>query len=99
MEAILKYILTTLIGMILGFLVKTLKKEKEKKDIQCNAIKSLLKSNLVNQFYIYKDLGKVPHYVKQSWYDMYNSYIKLNGNSFVKEDLKPKWDELESFRD
>lgn len=104
MQYIITTTITTVTGIVIGILVNQIKhqynnmqKGKENTEIQNEALKHLLKSNLVNQYYVYKDIGKAPRYIKESWDDMYNSYIKLGGNSFIKNDIKPKWDSLESY--
>lgn len=99
MEGILNYILTTIIGIMLGFVINTLKNMKLKSNSKACALKTLLKSNLVNQYYVYKEIGRAPYSVKQSWNDMFDSYTDLGGNSFVKDDIKPKWDAIESYDD
>lgn len=78
----------------LGYVVAILKNNKKKEKVQEEALKCLLRSNLVNQYFVYKQAGKMPYYVKQSWYLMYEAYIKLGGNSFVK-DLKIKIDKFD----
>jgi hypothetical protein len=91
-------ILTTAIGsitsLIIGYLIKCLANYKKRDDIQSKALRNILKGNLVNQFYVYKEVGSVPRYVKEAWYDMFESYTDLNGNSFVKHDIEPKFAKL-----
>lgn len=91
-------ILTTAIGsitsLIIGYLIKCLSNYKKRDDIQSKALRNILKGNLVNQFYVYKEVGSVPRYVKEAWYDMFESYTDLNGNSFVKHDIEPKFAKL-----
>ena len=48
----------------------------------------------MNQFYVYEEIGSVPRYVKEAWYDMFESYTELNGNSFIKHDIEPKFAKL-----
>ena len=40
-------------------------------------------------------MGSVPRYIKEAWYDMFESYTELNGNSFVKHDIEPKFAKLQ----
>ena len=98
MEVYFNYIVNTILGILLGNLISKLKNYKNENQLQSKALRDLLRSQLVNQYYVYKEVGKVPHYVKESWNKMYDSYSKLGGNSFVKEDIKPKWDRLESYK-
>lgn len=93
--SIVKTVVTTLIGFLFGFLGTQLKNAKKRETTQCKALKNMLKSNLVNQYYAYCKIGKVPRYVKASWYDMFESYSELGGNSFVKDEIEPKWSKLD----
>lgn len=95
MDTILASALSTITGLAIGFLIKTFKVN----NVQSRALKNLLNHNLVSQYYQYKQVGKVPRHVKESWNDMYTSYVELGGNSFIKHDIKPKWDSLESYEE
>lgn len=92
-------ILTTAIGsitsLIIGYLIKSLSNYKKRDDVQSKALRNILKGNLVNQFYVYKKIGSVPRYVKEAWYDMFESYTELNGNSYVKHSIEPEFAKLE----
>ena len=92
---VLKTVITTSVGILIGFLGNKLKEVKKRETTQCKALKNMLKSNLVNQYYAYYKIGKVPRYVKASWYDMFESYSELGGNSFVRDEIEPKWAKLD----
>ena len=96
-EIILKVILTV-VGFIttgvLGYLVAKVKNYKKRDTNQEEALKCLLRSNLVNQYFVYKEVKKMPYYCKQNWYAMFEAYKNLGGNSFVI-DLKQKIDDIE----
>lgn len=81
-------------SLAVGYLIKTLVNYKKRDDTQNTAIRNILKSDLVNQYYVYAELGKVPRYVAEAWYSMYESYVQLGGNSFVKHDIEPKFAKL-----
>ena len=51
---------------------------------------NILKSNLLNQYYVYAEIGSVPKNIKETWYDMFESYTEPGGNSFIKHDIEPK---------
>lgn len=99
MAIIINTIITTLVGAIVGYFINNFRTKQKENNAQTNALKNLLKSNLVNQYYVYKELGKIPRFIKDSWYSMYESYVELGGNSFVKDDIKPKWDNIDSYED
>lgn len=98
-EIILKIILTV-VGFIttgvLGYLVAKVKNYKKRDTNQEEALKCLLRSNLVNQYFAYKETKKMPYYCKQNWYAMFEAYKNLGGNSFVL-DLKQKIDDIEVY--
>lgn len=91
MSTILAAALSTLTGSIIGFLINSISGYKKRDDVQTMALRNILKSNLVNQYYVYAELGSVPRYIKEAWYNMYESYIDLGGNSFVKHSIEPKF--------
>ena len=98
-EIILKVILTV-VGFIttgvLGYLVAKIKNYKKRDTNQEEALKCLLRSNLVNQYFVYKETKKMPYYCKQNWYAMFEAYKNIGGNSFVI-DLKQKIDDIEVY--
>ena len=95
MDTIVASALSTITGLVIGYLIKVFKVNSS----QSRALKNLLNYDLVSQYYQYKQIGRVPRHVKESWNAMYVSYIELGGNSFVKDDIKPKWDKLESYEE
>ena len=94
METIITTTLSTITGLVIGYLVKTIGNYKKRDDSQSKALRNILKSNLVNQYYVYAEIGSVPRYIKEAWYDMFESYVELDGNSFVKHDIEPKFSKL-----
>lgn len=82
-------------SLVVGYMIKTLVNYKKRDDTQNTAIRNILKSDLVNQYYVYAELGKVPRYVAEAWYSMYESYVQLGGNSFIKHDIEPKFAKLQ----
>lgn len=91
MSTILATALSTLTGALIGFLINKITSYKKRDDVQTAALRNILKSNLVNQYYTYEELGSVPRYIKEAWYDMFESYVNLGGNSFLKHDIEPKF--------
>lgn len=94
METIIASALSTITGLVIGFLIKTITNYKKRDNVQNVAIRNQLKSNLVNQYYVYAEIGKVPKYVAEAWYSMFESYTELGGNSFIKHDIEPKFAQL-----
>ena len=94
MNTILTTVLSTITGLIIGYLTKLLKSYKDRDNVQNMALRNILKSNLLNQYYVYSEIGNVPKNIKETWYDMFESYIELGGNSFIKHDIEPKFAKL-----
>ena len=94
MQTIITTSLSTITGLIIGYLVKVIANYKKRDNVQNSALRNILKSNLVNQYYVYAEIGSVPRYIKDAWYDMFESYTSLGGNSFVKHDIEPKFAQL-----
>lgn len=94
MNTIITTSISTITGLVIGYLVKVIVNYKKRDNVQNSALRNILKSNLVNQYYVYADIGSVPRYIKEAWYDMFESYISLDGNSFVKHDIEPKFAQL-----
>lgn len=95
MNTIINTAISTITGLVIGYLVKCLANYRKKDKVQNKALRNLLKSNLVNQYYVYVKIGKIPRYVKEAWYDMFESYSELDGNSYVKHSIEPKFAQLE----
>ena len=94
MNTIITTCLSTLTGLVIGYLVKQITSYKKRDDTQSKALRNILKSNLVNQYYVYAEIGNVPRYIKEAWYDMFESYTELGGNSYVKHSVEPKFAKL-----
>ena len=95
MGTIITTTLSTITGLIIGYLIKLLKGYKDRDKVQNKALRNILKSNLVNQYYVYAEIGSVPRYIKEAWYDMFESYVELGGNSYVKHSVEPQFAKLE----
>ena len=94
MQNIITTSISTIKGLIIAYIVRVIANYKKRDNVQNIALRNILKSNLVNQYYVYADIGSVPRYIKDAWYDMFESYTSLGGNSFVKHDIEPKFAQL-----
>lgn len=88
MTHIITTALTFLVSTALGYCLNKIKDYKKKDATQGEAIKCLLRANIVNQYYVYKQIGEIPFYVKESLHKEFEAYKGLNGNSFVEDIMK-----------
>ena len=93
MNTILMYCITTILGVLIGFMINLIKSYIGKEKAEKKALKCLLRSNIVTQYYVYREIGSIPFYVKESILEEFEAYKELKGNSFVMqlvEEIK-KW--------
>lgn len=90
MNTIITTAISTLTGLAIGFLVSKVKEYKGKADktkanneVQNEALKLLLQSNLTNAYFIYEETQKVKDYQYKNWLNMFNIYKKLDGNDYL----------------
>ena len=91
-ETILKWLITFILGTIIGFIGTLLKKEKqknteiEKKDKAIeNAVQALLRNELIRRYREYKTKREMTILDKENIDHLYTEYRNLNGNGTVKE--------------
>ena len=90
LHTIIGTIITFLISSILGYCVSSIKnykiklsEKKENENVQNVALKSLLKGNLTNTYFVYNELKTIPDYVYENFLEMLNVYETLGGNGFI----------------
>ena len=75
-------------GVIIGAVVAIVKVIKGFTEGQ----KCLLRTNMLDTYYRWKDEKQVPQYELQNFYHLYESYKRLGGNSFI-DDVKKEVEE------
>lgn len=57
---------------------------------------AIIRNTLTHIYFKYKDKKKIPHYEKENFMSLYERYIKLKGNSYVKTIAKEvqSWEEI-----
>lgn len=90
-QTIIACVISCLVSAIFGFLTGKLKSlsethqdQKQEFKTQKEALKCLLRANIVSQYYVYRKLGHIPYYVRESVCEEYKAYKSLGGNSFVE---------------
>ncbi len=100
LHTIISTSITFVVSSILGYCVSViknyqnqLKKSKSNEIIQNLALKSLLKSNLTNIYFVYSELREIPDYAYENFLDMLSVYESLGGNGFIHTlaDKKKSW--------
>lgn len=83
-------IITFVVSGVLGYTVSMIKnyrsqlrKNKTNEEVQNMALKSLLKSNLTNIYFVYSELKEIPDYAYENFLEMLTVYESLGGNGFI----------------
>lgn len=72
----------------LGYAISLIKTYRGRDKNQDEALRCLLRSAITSKYYIYKDLGKIPHYEKENLNYLAKCYFAMGGNSYVAEIMK-----------
>lgn len=98
---IIKWIITFILGSIVGIIGSKFKKEKEKniKNLQKdkiieNAVQALLRDRLIEKYRHFKEKGEMTILDKENLDHLFESYEALEGNGTVKE-LYNNMDDIE----
>jgi len=62
---------------------KKLKAKEKNENVQNEALKAILKSQLTNIYFVYSELKQIPDYAYQNFLDMLKVYESLGGNGFI----------------
>lgn len=90
MSSIISTAITFIVSTLLGYClnaIKNYKKKIEKKEsneqVQNNALKIILQSQLTNVYFVYQELGEIPDYVYKNWLNMLVIYEELDGDDYI----------------
>lgn len=82
----ISFIVSGLLGYCVS-LIKNYKRQiianKENEQLQNVALRSLLKSQLTNTFFVYNETKSIPDYVYANFLSMLKVYESLGGNGFI----------------
>lgn len=84
MNIILTSALSTITGTVIGILINMIRNYKKQNDDIRDSVKSILRSEITCIYYGIKARGYVLRWEKENILYLYNSYKKLNGNSYVE---------------
>lgn len=96
LESVIVYIITTIIGAILGFIAAKFKKNKKKDLAIEQGVQALLRNEIIRRYREFESKGEISILDKENLEEMFEQYKKLGGNGTVKKmmddllDLKTK---------
>lgn len=87
---VISTVITFIVSSILGYCISVikntknqLKEKKQNENMQNVALRTLLKSQLTNTYFVYNEIQKIPDYVYANFLDMLKVYESLGGNGFI----------------
>lgn len=96
LESVIVYIITTIIGAILGFIAAKFKKNKKKDLAIEQGVQALLRNEIIRRYREFESKGEISILDKENLEEMFEQYKNLGGNGTVKKmmddllDLKTK---------
>lgn len=85
LESIITYIITTLIGVAIGFLGTKLKKNKKKDLAIEQGVQALLRNEIIRRYREFESKGEISILDKENLEEMFEQYKNLGGNGTVKK--------------
>lgn len=87
-STIIGVVVTSAVTGVIGYLTGKMKGYKQRDSRQEEALKCLLRSNITSKYYVYSELGSIPHYEKENVDMMFEQYKNMQGNSYVETIVK-----------
>lgn len=85
METIISTTLSTLTGLVIGYLVNRVKSYNKREDNEKTTLQALLRNAITSKYYVYTQLGHIPDYERRNLIYLFDEYKKWNGNSYVSQ--------------
>lgn len=85
LEQIIIYVITTVVGAVLGFIATKFRKSKNKDIAIEEAVQALLRNELIRRYREYKAKGEMTILDRENINAMFKQYTNLGGNGTVKE--------------
>lgn len=85
METIISTTLSTLTGLIIGYLIKSAKSLNQREANEKTTLQALLRNAITSKYYVYTQLGHIPDYERRNLIYLFDEYKKWNGNSYVSQ--------------
>lgn len=85
METIIVTALSTITGLVIGYLVSKIQNFSKKEKNEKTTLQALLRNAITSKYYVYTELGNIPDYERRNLIYLFEEYKKWNGNSYVKQ--------------
>lgn len=85
LESVITYIITTLIGVAIGFLGTKFKKNKKKDLAIEQGVQALLRNEIIRRYREFESKGEISILDKENLEEMFEQYKNLGGNGTVKK--------------
>ena len=85
METIIATTLSTLTGLIIGYLIKGVKSLNQRDANEKTTLQSLLRNAITSKYYVYTQLKHMPDYERRNLIYLFDEYKKWSGNSYVSQ--------------
>ena len=82
---ILLGIYSTVLPILVGYIIKLLKDQKKERDANARGTMLLLRVQLIEYHDKYVSLGSIPSYAYKNFCDMYDAYHDLGGNGMIEK--------------
>lgn len=86
-------IYSVLLPILVGYIIKLLKDQKQERDANARGTMLLLRVQLIEYHDRYVAQGAIPSYAYQNFCDMYKEYHALGGNGMI-EKMKTEVDNI-----
>ena len=75
---------TISLPLVLGYIIWILKEQKKIRSANSEGTKCLLRVKLIEYHDKYMEKKSIPSYALRNWIEMFNAYIKLDGNGMIE---------------
>ena len=85
METIITSALSTITGLVIGYLIKGAKNLNQRENNEKTTLQALLRNAITSKYYVYTQLGHIPDYERRNLIYLFEEYKKWKGNSYVSQ--------------
>lgn len=85
MSIIISTFLSTVTGLIIGYLVNEAKKINKREINERTTLQALLRNAITSKYYVYTQLEYMPDYERRNLMYLHEEYKKWKGNSYVSQ--------------